>query len=245
MKKLTRLLAAAGLVALTACSVNAADTVPKDLKAKLQKQLPDQEITSVGVSPVKGLYEVVLGKNNVVYADESGAYVFVGDLIQLSSKQSLTEARKTELMKTDFAKLPFDRAIKEVRGDGSRKLAVFSDPDCPFCHKLEKESLNGVTNVTIYTFLFPLPMHQDAERKSVAMWCASGTGPAAWRAWMDNNKLPEPAKTDCANPVKDNLALGEQLGISGTPALIFTNGKIVPGAIPKAKLEELLAAAAK
>ncbi|KAF0812975.1 putative thiol:disulfide interchange protein DsbC [Andreprevotia sp. IGB-42] len=240
MKKLYSLMLAAGLVALTACSATAADTVPKDLKAKLQQQLSVKEISSISTTPMKGIYEVVLGNREIVYTDATGAYVLVGDMIDVAKKQSLTETRKNDLMKADFSKLPLERAIKEVRGDGSRKLAVFSDPDCPFCHKLEKEGLAGLTNVTIYTFLFPLPMHQDAERKSIAMWCASGTGPAAWRAWMDDGKLPEPAKIDCENPVQQNLALGQQMGISGTPALIFTNGKVVPGAIPKERIEELL-----
>jgi len=239
VNKFLRPLIAASLIALTACSASA-DTVPKDLKAKLQKTLQRNDIVSVETTPMKGLFEVVLSGNQIVYTNADGAYVLVGDMVDVANKVSITEQRRADLMKTDFSKLPFDRAIKEVRGDGSRKLAVFSDPDCPFCHKLEKEGLAGVTNVTIYTFLFPLPMHQDAERKATALWCASGAQPTAWRAWMDEGKLPEPAKTDCTNPVQANLALGEKLGINGTPALIFASGKIVPGAIPKDKIEALL-----
>ncbi|UXY16657.1 DsbC family protein [Chitiniphilus purpureus] len=241
--RLIRTAIATGMIALTACSASAGPAkepkAAQALRAKLEKSLDGRTITSVSATPLQGIYEVVLGGRQIVYTDAKGDYVLVGDLVDVVNKKSLTEARVAELMSTDFSKLPLDKAVKEVRGDGSRKLAVFSDPDCPFCKRLERESLAGVDNVTIYTFLFPLSIHPDAGRKSALIWCAEDRA-AAWKNWVLNEKLPENGSTDCANPIQDNLALGEQLGITGTPALIFANGRIVSGAIPKAQLEELL-----
>ncbi|WP_148714738.1 DsbC family protein [Chitinolyticbacter meiyuanensis] len=239
---------AGGMIALTACSASA-DTAkePKEAKAlrtNLEKQLQGRKVQSVRATPLKGIYEVVLEGRQIVYTDNKGDYVLIGDLVDVAKKQSLTEARMAELMSTDFSKLPLDKAVKDVRGDGSRKLAVFSDPDCPFCKKFERESLDGVDNVTIYTFLFPLPIHPDAPRKSALIWCAADRK-AAWHDWILNEKLPEDGKTDCPTPLEDNAKLAEALGISGTPALIFGNGRIVSGAIPKEQLEQALAENAK
>ncbi|WP_255990051.1 DsbC family protein [Chitinolyticbacter albus] len=239
---------AGGLIALTACSASA-DTAkePKEgkaLRTSLEKQLQGRKVQSVRATPLKGIYEVVLEGRQIVYTDTKGQYLLIGDLVDVAKKQSLTEARMAELMSTDFSKLPLDQAIVDKRGNGSRKLAVFSDPDCPFCKRLERESLKDVDNITVYTFLFPLPMHQDAGRKSALIWCAADRK-QAWHDWVMNETLPENGKTDCANPVEANLKLGESLGITGTPALIFANGRITSGAMPKEQLEQALADASK
>lgn len=239
MKSITQILIAAGFLALTACSASA-DNSTAQLKQKLAKQLPGREITSINTTPMKGIYEVVIGKRQIVYTDIKGEYILAGDMIDLAKKTSLTEQRAAELQKTDFSKLPLEQAFKEVRGNGSRILAVFSDPDCPYCKKLERESLNGITNVTIYTFLMPLSIHPDAERKSKVIWC-SADKQAAWSNFMLKDQALE-GKVDCENPVEKNMKLAESLGISGTPALIFKSGQIVSGAIPKEQIEQLLAA---
>lgn len=238
--KWARLTVLAGLIGVTACTASAAETpTAKLVRDKLSQQLQGKEITSVTPSPVKGLYEVVLNGHSIIYVDAKVDYVLLGEMVDIKNRASITQARMAELNRTDFNKLPFDQAFKEVRGNGSRKLAVFSDPDCPFCHKLENESLAGVTDVTIYTFLFPLNIHPDAERKSRLIWCAPDRD-AAWRAWIDKGVLPENAGT-CDTPIAKNLALGEKMAINGTPALIFANGRIVSGAIPKESLEPMLA----
>ncbi|QKJ67050.1 DsbC family protein [Deefgea piscis] len=239
MKHLTRTLIAAGMIALTACSAQA-DAPPKDLKANLAKKI-GQPVDSVRETPIKGLYEVVLNKRHIVYSDAKGEFVVVGDMVNVATKKSLTEARMAELNKVDFAKLPLADAIKEVRGNGSRKLVVFSDPDCPFCKRLETQSLAGIENITIYTFLMPLAgLHPDAARKSELIWCSENPQ-KAWSEFMHNGNLPTGGKTTCDNPIARSVKLGESLGINGTPALIFADGQIVSGAIPKDEIEKILA----
>lgn len=243
LKQLTRTLAVAGMVGLAGCSV-AADGGAKQIaavKEKLAKKLPGRSVTAVNVSPMGGLYEVVMDGKMIVYTDAKAEYLVFGDMVDIEKRKSVTEERMAELRKVDFAKLPFEMAIKDVRGDGSRKLAVFSDPDCPFCKKLERESLKDLNNVTIYTFLMPLAqLHPDAARKSRLIWCAPDRL-AAWKGWILDGKLPENGKDDCENPVDKTIALGNQLGVNGTPALMFPNGKTVPGAIPREEIEKLLA----
>ncbi|MBE9610075.1 DsbC family protein [Chitinilyticum piscinae] len=228
----------AGTLISTGCSA-AADSgaPPADLKAKLSKHI-NREITSISKTPIKGLYEVVIDKREIIYSDAKGEYIVQGDLVDLAKRISLTKEREAELSVTDFSKIPLADGIKEIRGDGSRKLVVFSDPDCPFCKKLEQQSLASIDNVTIYTFLFPLSIHPDAERKSRLIWCADDQA-TAWKGFMFQNQLPD-NKGECPNPVAKNLKLGESLGINGTPALIFENGRIVAGAVPGDVIDRLL-----
>lgn len=241
----------AGL-SLLACGANAAGGAKKEtaapaaleaVKAEVQKKFPQRPVASVRMSPVKGLYEVVFAPRQVVYTDAKADYMLVGDLVDVAKKTSLTEERVRELSRTDFSKLPFDSALKLVRGNGSRKVAVFSDPDCPFCKRIEQDVIAKLDNVTVYTFLFPLTsLHPDATRKSNLIWCQPDPQ-KAWTDFMINNKLPTAAPSpNCEAPIAKLQALGEELGVTGTPAIVFESGEIVSGAIPLEAFEQYLAA---
>ncbi|HND25833.1 MAG TPA: DsbC family protein [Rhodocyclaceae bacterium] len=209
-----------------------------DLEKRLREQYPATRITCVRESAVTGLYEVVMGRN-VAYTDEAGRYMVFGHLYDMKEQKDLTAAVLDELNKVDVAALPLADAIKTVRGKGERKLFVFSDPDCPYCKRLEPE-LAKLDNVTIYTFLYPLDgLHPDARRKAQAIWCAKDRA-KAWEAFMAAGKLPEGAT--CDNPVERNVHLGGSLGINGTPTLIFGDGAMAPGLLPAAEIERRLAA---
>ena len=209
-----------------------------DLEKRLREQYPATRIISVQESAVKGLFEVVMGRN-VAYTDEAGRYMVFGHLYDMKDQKDLTAAVLDELNKVDVAALPLADAIKTVRGKGERKLFVFSDPDCPYCKRLEPE-LAKLDNVTIHTFLYPLDgLHPDARRKAQAIWCAKDRA-KAWEAFMAAGKLPE--GVTCDNPVERNVHLGGSLGINGTPTLIFGDGAMAPGLLPAAEIERRLAA---
>ena len=107
-----------------------------------------------------------------------------------ATKKNLTERELRELTRVAFDSLPLELAIKKVKGNGARKLAIFSDADCPFCARLENE-LKSIDNVTIYTFLFPIDqLHPDSARKSRMIWCAPDTV-KAWDAFFASGTLPE------------------------------------------------------
>lgn len=211
--------------------------ISQNLAERMRKAFNDNEITvqKVNYTPIQGLYEAVVAGNKIVYTDENGQYMLVGNLLDIDNKVSLTEKRMNELSKIDFSQLPLDKAIKVTRGDGKRVLAVFSDPDCPYCKKMEGE-LAKLENVTIYTFLMPIPsLHADAQKKAVQIWCQPKPA-EAWNNWMRKGKMP-PAVKECTNPVADIIALGNKLGFDGTPTLVFPNGKTIAGGMPKEALE--------
>ncbi len=213
----------------TACSAGDAD-----IQANLEARFPGAKVKTITASPIAGVFEVVMDDNQIVYSDAKADYIMVGEILDTKTRKSLTREKQDELNKIAFSDLPLENAIKTVKGDGSRKIAVFSDVDCPYCKKLEQE-LVKLDNLTIYTFLYPLPMHTDAPRKSKLVWC-SADRPKAWSDLMTKGKLPE-GKGDCANPIDANLKLGESLGIQGTPAIILADGKRLPGYMPAAQLD--------
>ena len=144
-------LALAVTMATLGCTAQADQTTDK-LKATLQARLgSDAPIKSVS-SAGRGPYEVNLG-SQIIYSDAAGDYVLLGDLVDTKTHKNLTDARLSEINKIDFASLPFANAIKVVKGNGARKIAVFSDPNCPYCKKLET-TLQSVDNVTVYV---PVP----------------------------------------------------------------------------------------
>jgi thiol:disulfide interchange protein DsbC len=207
--------------------------------AKLKKLLEDKfegaAIGNVAKSPYFGLYEVQFD-DQIVYTDAKANHVFVGSIYDANTKKNLTEARKRALARVSFETLPLELAFKRVKGNGTRKLAIFSDADCPFCARLEKE-LQNVDDVTIYTFLFPIDqLHPDAARKSRMIWCAPDRV-KAWDEFFATGTLPA-NNGDCDTPLAATNTLGQKLRINATPTLVFADGSIVPGALPAARLEQ-------
>jgi thiol:disulfide interchange protein DsbC len=137
-----------------------------------------------------------------------------------------------------------DKAIVKVKGDGSRKIAIFTDPDCPYCKRLEHE-LAKVSNVTVYVFLLPLPqLHPDAPRKARAVWCSADPA-KAWDALMLEGQEPAAPGPECKDPIAEVAKVADAIGIRGTPGVAFANGKLVPGAIGAEQIEQYLNAPAK
>lgn len=212
------------------------------LKKAIESAYPDVQVDSVRKTEYGGLYEVFIG-GQIVYTDEKFSFLIAeGRLIDTKTKRNVTNERLDDLNRVDFSKLPLDKAIKVVRGDGSRKVVVFSDPDCPFCKRLEQKELSQITDITVYTFLYPLDqLHPDAANKAKAIWCSADRS-KSWMDWVLNNKLVK-GKTNCDNPVESLAKLGRELGVTSTPTLIFADGKRMLGAYPAAEIEKALDAA--
>ena len=206
------------------------------LGQRLQALYPATRFGEVAPTPWPGLFEVTMGAN-LAYVDASGRYFLFGHLYDMQAQQDLSAQRKEALPRIDFAALPLGDALTEVRGNGERVLAVFSDPDCPYCRRLEAD-LRELTDVTLHTFLMPLAaLHPQARRKAVSVWCAPDRL-QAWKALMLRDQTASDA--DCDHPVDRNIALGERLGIQGTPTLIAADGRIQPGAASLAHIEAWL-----
>ncbi len=227
--------------ALTApCVAQTAQSIPSasaSIMETLKTLYPATKFGEINPTPWPGVFEVALG-SQLAYVDASGQYFLFGHLYDMKAQRDLTAERKDLLTRIDFAALPLSDALKEVRGSGARSFAIFSDPDCPYCRKLEAD-LKNLTDVTIYTFLMPLAsLHPDARAKAIAVWCA-GDRITAWRALMGRDQAPK--AQDCPHPVDRNVALAERLGISGTPTLVAADGRVLAGAAGLPQIEAWLA----
>jgi thiol:disulfide interchange protein DsbC len=223
------------LVTLIGASSSFAADAPSasQMQAALRQNLgPDVNVTSVAATPLDGLYEVNVGKQ-IIYTDASAKYLLVGQLIESRTRKNLTEAKLQQDEKIDFASLPLSNAIKTVKGNGTRKMAVFADPYCPYCKKLE-QTMQKLDNVTIYTFLFPI-LTPDSKPMSEAIWCSKDAS-SSWSAWMIGGIKPARASGCKAPALTSNLALAHGMGIDGTPTVVFADGRRRVGAL---SLDEL------
>jgi thiol:disulfide interchange protein DsbC len=226
---------------LVAAQAQAADpSEPPGLRKTLAERYPQVHILGVRPAELRGLYEVYTG-DSIFYSDAAGDYVLSGQLIDTRTKAELTRQRLDALNSVDFGKLPLEQAIKTVRGSGERRIAVFEDPDCPYCKQLEKE-LQRLDNVTIYTFLYPLTaLHPAARVNAHAIWC--GADPArAWHDWMLEGKIPATSSSCTTDPIDALQALGKQLHITSTPVMFLEQGGRVSGAQSAQEIEQQLQA---
>jgi len=211
--------------------------VDQQIKADIQKKLgANAKVRSVTSAPVPGLYEVLVG-NDIFYTDSSGKYLIQGEIIELATGKNITEQRQADLNRIKWTDLNQANAFKVVRGNGTRQLAIFSDPNCGYCKRLEK-SLQQLDNVTIYTYLIPI-LSADSAQKSKQIWCSADPN-KAYIDWMVNGIAPS-GKTDCSSPRDKNLTFAKTYGITGTPTLFFTDGSRFPGAVQIADIEKKFA----
>lgn len=206
--------------------------IASTIKTNLQKNLPDLAIDQIVGTQFTGVYEVDSGRK-VFYVDATGNYALIGNLLDLRSKDSLTEQRTNELNIIDWKKLPTNIAIQKVVGNGENKIAIFTDPDCPFCKRLEAETVSKLKNVTIYYFLYPLPIHPNAANDSKKILCAENPE-SALQAFMTKD-APLGKNISCNNA--NNLTIMQSVGanqvqVTGTPTIILPNGKIISGLVP-------------
>ena len=235
MRRLIRIVAAATLAA-------AAHADEAAVRATLQKSFPQSPIQAISKSPVTGLVEAVVG-GRVFYLTEDGRYLLGGPLFDVKADRNLTEARLEQVNAIPFDSLTLDWAIKRVKGNGARRIAIFEDPDCPYCRVLE-QTLESIDNLTVYVFLFPIDqLHPEAAAKSLAVWCAPDRA-KAWDEVMRTGTVPA-GSPQCANPMGNIADFAKRHRINSTPTTILADGRRLVGAVPRAQLERELQRAAK
>jgi thiol:disulfide interchange protein DsbC len=237
MNKLIRIAATAvfALAAGAALAQSAQETV---IKKAIEPRLGDGvKVDSVTKTPYGGLFEVRVG-GDIFYTDAKGDYLFIGRIVDTKTFQDYTKARVDEINKIKFADLPFDSAIKMVKGNGKRVMAVFEDPNCGYCKRL-RHTLAEMDNVTVYTFMYNI-LSEDSVVKSRNIWCSADRA-KAWDDWMIDGKAAATAPANCTAPHERILALGQKMKITGTPTIFFTDGTRIPGAVDGKALESKLA----
>jgi thiol:disulfide interchange protein DsbC len=212
------------------------------VRAALQRAFPQSQIQSISKTPIPGMLEAAID-GQIFYITDDGRYILGGPLLDVEGNRNLTAARLESVNAIPFDSLPLDWAFKRVKGSGARTMAIFEDPDCPYCKTLEQE-LKGIDNVTVYVLLYPIDqIHPDAAAKSKAVWCAKDRG-KAWDEVMRTGVAPVNA-AECDNPIAKIAAFAKQHRITATPTTVLANGRRLVGAVPRAELEKQLLKVAK
>jgi thiol:disulfide interchange protein DsbC len=206
------------------------------VKSDLRKKFPEAQIETARKSGYGGLIEVT-GGGEIFYTDDKTSFLMLGQIIDTKTRENVTDARLRKLSAIKFDALPLESAVKIVRGNGSRRIAIFEDPNCGYCKRFERE-LATVNDLTMYVFLYPI-LSPESTEKSKAVWCS----PDRSKAWLDlmlKDAVPTAAPT-CDTPIDKVLAFGRDKRITGTPTIFFEDGERVPGAMPIAAFEKRLA----
>ena len=225
---------AATLLTVSAVSAFAETAQETAVRKLIEPRLgKDAKLESITKTPYGGLYEIRTG-NEIVYTDEKGQYLFVGRVLDSTTFQDYTKARQDDLNKVKFSDLPLESALKAVKGNGKRVIAVFEDPNCTYCKRF-RQTLQGVDNVTVYTFMYNI-LSEDSAVKSKNIWCTADRT-KAWDDWMLKGTVAPTAPAACNTPNDKVFAFGQKLHITGTPTVFFADGTRVPGAIDAKALE--------
>jgi len=237
--KLHNLLVAAALAVLSVPSVALAQDEVEQVKAAFKKKFPEVSVDSIRKVPYGNLYEIA-AQGEILYTDDKTSFLFLGSIVDTKTRENVTEARTKQINAVKFDSLPLDSAIKISRGNGSRRVAIFEDPNCGYCRRFEQDLL-AISDITVYVFLYPI-LSADSTTKSKAVWCSADRG-QAWLDLMLKGKQPPPADAKCdATPVDKSLAFGRSKRVNGTPTIFFEDGDRVGGAMTREAFDKKLAA---
>jgi thiol:disulfide interchange protein DsbC len=213
--------------------------------AKIQKAYPTLSVEKVTWLPNVKLYQVDLKDTYVPsYTNENIDYfILQGQVIDPKNKTNISAQADTNEVVRMFKSLPTKDAIVYKYGKGTRKIAIFTDPDCPFCRATDQDIHTNLTksDVTIYYYMNPLTGiqgHEDAAIKAAKLWCSPDRN-KAWLDWMLRGQMPTNAGT-CDNPVARTRDFAAKIGFNSTPTLIFDNGFVYRGQIDSANINAIL-----
>lgn len=215
----------------------AEDTAETRIRNSLGVLLPGLQPDSIRPTPVEGLYELVFG-TRIIYITADGRFLVQGKLVDLETRSEITEERLSALRVDAVEAVGEDNMVVFGPADARHTITVFTDIDCGYCRKLHAEMAEyNRLGIRVRYLSYPRAgVGSDSYRKAVSVWCADDP-----KAAMDEAKAGRdvPAKT-CDNPVQAHYALGQEMSIQGTPALILDDGEILPGYVPADRLAKAL-----
>lgn len=229
----TLLLLVVGMAGISAYGLS-----PEEVRMQLHKARPDIPVSAVRESDVKGLYEAVLPGGQILYVTEDGGHFIAGDLYEVTDAGfvNLTEAQRSESRREligaldDSEKLVFSPPEDQVKAT----INVFTDVDCGYCRKLHRDmdELNEL-GIAVKYMAYPRGGRQAKSwDKTVSVWCSEEPKKALTRAKLGED-IPQQT---CDNPVAKEYELGNRIGVTGTPAIVYSDGTLQPGYLPPKRL---------
>jgi thiol:disulfide interchange protein DsbC len=209
--------------------VIADDSLKEELNAAISRFLPDVEIDSIQPTPIKDLYQVIIG-SDIIYMTKDGAYVIKGEILDINERRNLTEDVRAGTRVKLLNDINKDDYIEFVAKNVQDVIYVFTDIDCGYCRKLHRDvpELNA-RGISVRYLAYPRAGVESATGQEMSrVWCAEDRQGALTAA---KNNEPIETKT-CDDPVAEQYALGRKLGVRGTPSIYLQNGRNLPGYMP-------------
>jgi thiol:disulfide interchange protein DsbC len=208
-----------------------------ELDTALAKLLPDTKPSSITETSLAGLYEVSYG-STIYYFNKDASMMFQGDLIDVKNRTNLTEKKRGEARGALLKSIDESQLIIYPAKNEKAKVTVFTDIDCPYCVKLHREMDDyNAAGITMRYMAYPRAgVGSRSYQKAVNVWCSDDKA----QAMTDAKEGKALAKKDCKNPVADQFKLGQELGVSGTPAMFMEDGTSMPGYVPAGRLAKMI-----
>lgn len=239
-----RSLMGALLMLALAQSAVAADSAEDKIRAAIAQLDQRVNITSVEPAALEGLYEVLLSSGEVLYASEQGDYFLAGELYHIDPQAgfvNLTEQRLSKARAEALAQVKAeDRVIFAPKGEVKARIQVFTDVDCVYCRRLHNEvaELNAL-GIQVDYLAFPRGGAQSPAAATMeTIWCAKGDERKALFTRAKQGEALDPVR--CDSPVMAQFELGQKLGVTGTPAIVLEDGRLVPGYVPAQRMAQML-----
>jgi len=231
--------------ALISGAAMAADGAEERIVAQLKKVNEQIPVESVKPAAMGGLYEVTLGSGETLFSDEKGEYFVVGQLYRYSDEDgfvNLTE-KKAAVSRAEkiSAVADSDKIVYAPEGEVKATINVFTDTTCPYCRKLHEEipALNKM-GVQVNYLAYPRAgFGSGAYKEMQSIWCQPA-GEARAEAMHTSKTGGKVDTKTCSNPVMAQMALGQQVGVNGTPAIVLEDGTLIPGYVPAARLATMM-----
>jgi thiol:disulfide interchange protein DsbC len=237
----TRLFAAAALLSMAGSLWAGPED---DIRAALARVVPNIKIDNISPSPVKGLYEVLVG-TQLMYVTGDGRYYVDGRIVDLKTRADLTEPRLSGARKKLVDGVgEAEMVVFEPSAKAEHTVTVFTDIECGYCRKLHSQIADyGKEGIRVRYMFFPRAgKGSPAYNEAISVWCAGDSD--ARRSALTSAKAGKPIKEKtCANPVDEHMTVGEELGLRGTPAIVTETGELIPGYVEPKRLAAQLNAA--
>ena len=207
------------------------------LHKTIAELVPGVTPDSIKSTPVPGLYEVIFGAT-LVYVSSDGRYMLQGNMVDLHTRENLTENALGEIRLKALDSMDEDQLVIFEPENFSHTVTVFTDIDCGYCRKLHSEmaELNELGIRVRYAFYPRAGPNTPSYDKAVSVWCADDRNTAMTRAKAGRSIDPR----TCENPVNDHMKVADEMGLSGTPFMVMENGQKMPGYIPAVELFNML-----
>jgi len=241
-----RIIGLAGVLLAFSFTVSAADVDYSNVEERIRSLAPQATSIAISETPIEGLLMVQIG-GDVIYATADGKYLVQGRVIDMDTREDLTEAAKSDVRRELLAKADTKGQITFAPVDAKYDLTVFTDIDCGYCRKLHAQiDEYNQQGIAIHYMAFPRAgIGSHSYDKAVSVWCASDQRGALTQAKLGAE--PDPAQ--CENPIEEQYQLGRELGVTGTPSLLTADGQMIPGYVPpeqlRARLDQMAVAGAR